>query len=211
MTSMPGIDQIDAMYRGEFRLPSGEVMLPPWETGGPEPVVEELLAAGRLTGRVLDSGCGTGRNTILLAEAGLDVVGFDGAPTAIERARQKHPRIRFVLADATELAFDAEFDTVLDLGLFHMLPPEARQPYAAGLHRALCPGGTAVVVAFAHIAPAEAIRAAFTGGWEIAEPEPVTLRGRLPKDAIPANWPGARLGEDGFTGIPAAIVAARRT
>jgi SAM-dependent methyltransferase len=208
--SMPGIEQIEAMYRGEFRLPSGEVMLPPWETGGPEPVVVGLLAAGRLTGRVLDAGCGTGRHTGLIAGSGLDVVGFDGAPTAIERARAKHPSLTFVQADAASLQFDGEFDTVLDLGLFHMLPPEKREPYAAGLHRALRPGGSAILVAFSHVAPVEVIAAAFAAGWELAEPEPVVLRGKAPAEAGRGEWLGARPADDGFTEIPANIVTARR-
>jgi len=209
--TMPGIEQIDAMYRGEIRLPSGEVMLPPWETGAPEPVVAGLLAAGRLTGRVLDAGCGTGRNTGLLAESGLDVVGFDGAPTAIERARANHPGLTFVQADAANLGFDGEFDTVLDMGLFHMLPPEKRAPYAAGLHRSLRPRGSAILVAFSQVAPIGVIAEAFGPGWELAEPEPVALRGKIQDGIAQGDWLGAKPGADGFLEIPANVVTARRT
>src|SRR5207253_127274 len=39
--------------------------------------------------RVLDAGCGTGIDAIVLARAGVHVVGIDGAPAVIERMRAK--------------------------------------------------------------------------------------------------------------------------
>lgn len=48
--------------------------------------VEEALKAG---GPVLELGCGTGRITIPIAEAGVSIVGLDLAPSMLEIARRK--------------------------------------------------------------------------------------------------------------------------
>ena len=61
----------------------------PWDIGRPQPAFVRLAHEDRLSGRVLDAGCGTGENALLAAGRGADVVGIDVAPTAIARARAK--------------------------------------------------------------------------------------------------------------------------
>ena len=39
----------------------------PWDIGRPQPVFVRLAAESLLRGRLLDSGCGTGENTLLAA------------------------------------------------------------------------------------------------------------------------------------------------
>ena len=63
-----------------------------------EPVVRRMLSDVP-AGRALDAACGTGRHTALLAELGHDVVGVDGSPAMLERARNKGISASFVLAD----------------------------------------------------------------------------------------------------------------
>jgi ubiquinone/menaquinone biosynthesis C-methylase UbiE len=64
-------------------------------------------------GRVLDLGCGTGRNLPLLP-AGTRAVGLEPSWPAIERARRRAPRVALVVGRAEALPFrDAAFDTVL--------------------------------------------------------------------------------------------------
>src|SRR5271165_4880300 len=59
---------------------------PPWDIGRAQPAFVRLAEAGRLTGRVLDVGCGTGEQTLMAAAHGAEAIGVDIARTAIERA-----------------------------------------------------------------------------------------------------------------------------
>lgn len=172
---------------------------PSWETGRPQPVVARLLAAGRIAGRVLDAGCGTGSHAVLLAEAGHPVVGLDIAAAAVGRARSRAAgagvAAEFAVGDALALAslaseLGAPFDTVLDVGLFHVLQPADREPYAAALSTVVRPGGSALVVAWSDrnpfgIGPARVrrrdLRAAFRArsGWRVVGVEAAELETRL--------------------------------
>ncbi|MER5202833.1 class I SAM-dependent methyltransferase [Streptomyces sp. NPDC002825] len=110
-----------------------------------------LIPAG---GKVLDLGCGPGRNALYLAAAGFDVTAVDLSPTAIawaeERARDTGAEgLRFVRGDAFTAALDGPYDLVYDSGCFHHLPPHRRVSYLALLDRALAPGGHFALTAFA--------------------------------------------------------------
>src|ERR1700733_3077168 len=80
---------------------------PPWVIGEPQPAVITLERDGWVRGRVLDPGCGTGDNTILLTQLGYDVLGVDFAPNAVAQARanaaEKGVAARFEVADAMAL------------------------------------------------------------------------------------------------------------
>src|SRR4029077_910983 len=98
---------------------------PPWDIGRAQPELVQLVETGRISGRVLDVGCGTGDNAIYFATQGLDVVGVDGAPEAVRQARDKAQtrgvRITFDVADVLDLGGSfGTFDTVTDSGVFHV-------------------------------------------------------------------------------------------
>jgi ubiquinone/menaquinone biosynthesis C-methylase UbiE len=81
---------------------------------------------GGASGRVLDLGCGTGRNLALLPP-GARAIGLDPSWDAIQRARRRAPRVPLVLGRAEALPFrDAAFDTVLS-GLVFCTVPDPRR------------------------------------------------------------------------------------
>jgi len=103
---------------------------------------EPLLdAAGVGEGtRLLDAACGPGSLCAVAAARGAQPVGVDIAGAMVALARERHPGLRFLQADAEELPFDdAAFDAVAAGFLMHHLPRPDRA--AAEFARVLAPGG----------------------------------------------------------------------
>lgn len=131
---------------------------PPWDIGQPQPAFRELADRGRLAGRVLDVGCGTGEHALMAAAIGFDATGVDTAGTAVAIAQRKGLErdlpARFMTWDALDLADLGEsFDTVLDCGLFHMLDVDDRPAFLAGLRNVLRPGGRYFLLCFSDREP----------------------------------------------------------
>jgi SAM-dependent methyltransferase len=130
----------------------------PWDIGRPQPEVERLARDGDIVGDVVDVGCGTGENALHLAALGHRVLGVDGSPTAVERARAKARArglwVPFVVGDALALGeLRRRFETALDCGLFHVFAPERRRPYVESLCEVLSPGGTLHLLCFSDEEP----------------------------------------------------------
>jgi len=104
-----------------------------WETWYPKkedvpdedmPVLEKIFRENNIT-KILDVGCGTGRHTIYFAERGFTVFGFDFAPDAIKRAKEKikerNLRAHLRIWDARKRFpyRDESFDAVLSIRVFH--------------------------------------------------------------------------------------------
>lgn len=108
---------------------------------------------GNLDGaRVLDVGCGNGRNGAWLAERGADVVGVDLAAPLLDAVRPELPESMIVTA--LDVLRDplpgGPFDVVYDSGCFHHLAPHRRITYRERILPLLAPGGRYAIVAFAH-------------------------------------------------------------
>ncbi|HEV8439182.1 MAG TPA: class I SAM-dependent methyltransferase, partial [Methylomirabilota bacterium] len=79
------------------------------------------LVAGA-AGRVLDVGCGTGRN-LPLYDAGARVIGLEPSPDTLAKARRRAPTARLVRGDCQALPFrDGAFDTVVSGLVFCSVP-----------------------------------------------------------------------------------------
>jgi cyclopropane fatty-acyl-phospholipid synthase-like methyltransferase len=162
---------------------------PPWDIGRPQPAFVRLAERGLLSGRLLDSGCGTGENVLLAAARGAEATGVDISPQAIARARDKAAErgltARFEVADALRLGqLGMTFDVLIDSGVFHIFDDEDRGRYVASLAAVLPPGGRCYLMCFSDRQPGtvgprrvrqDELRAAFSDGWEVASIEADTF------------------------------------
>jgi cyclopropane fatty-acyl-phospholipid synthase-like methyltransferase len=165
---------------------SAYLATPPWDIGRPQPAIMRLAEAGRITGSVLDIGCGTGENVLYLVERGLTVTGVDGATTAIRKARAKAKRrglnASFEVGDALNLSVpERPFDTVIDSGLFHVFSDDERERFRASLERVIRPGGIYFLMCFSDQQPGDwgprrvtqaEIRSVFSAGWHVDSIQP---------------------------------------
>ena len=185
----------DDAYKGQgpFEGP------PPWNIGEPQPELAALIRDGKVTGDVLDAGCGHAELSLALAAAGLTVVGIDLSPTAIaaatEAARERGlSNATYVCADITSFTgYDERFATIIDSTLFHSLPIDRRDAYLAAIHRAAAPGAHLYVLVFAEGAfPPEAentpnqvdedeLRAAVSKHFAIDDIRPAKIHAHMPE------------------------------
>lgn len=187
----------ETMY-GHRQAASGLV---PWDIGGPQPVVQQLVAFGALRGEVLDPGTGPGHHAIHYASQGYSTTGVDGSPAAIEHARRNAERagveVNFQVADATGLAgFEKRFDTVVDSAFYHTLAGDgpAQTRYARALHRATRPGARLFMfelgrhnvngLAFDGLAGDDFEQALGAGGWRLDYLGTTTYVGVFGPDAL---------------------------
>jgi ubiquinone/menaquinone biosynthesis C-methylase UbiE len=105
--------------------------------------------------RVLDVGCGTGTQVVLVKQMHPDaeVVGVDGDEKALAIARGKAERagveVTFDEGLATALPYaDARFDRVISSLMLHHLSKPDKQRALAEILRVLAPGGAFVLVDF---------------------------------------------------------------
>jgi cyclopropane fatty-acyl-phospholipid synthase-like methyltransferase len=163
---------------------------PPWDIDKPQrPFID---AADRITGAVLDAGCGTGETALLLADRGCKVTGIDflEAPLAIARrkAQQRGVSVTFLHKDALTLReWSERFDNVVDSGLFHVFSDPDRTVYVEGLQKVLKPGGRLFLLCFSDREPGtdgprrvfrEELNTAFARGWKIESIEASRLETR---------------------------------
>jgi tellurite methyltransferase len=94
----------------------------------PSSYVCKLAKLGNLSGlRVLDAGCGEGKNAAYLAARGSNVTAIDISERAIDHARKLHEQtaITWICADIRSQVWPQDhFDIVVAYGLFHCLPSD---------------------------------------------------------------------------------------
>jgi ubiquinone/menaquinone biosynthesis C-methylase UbiE len=139
----PEWDSVDALFYDQF------------STGLPGDVqfyVEEAIKAGS---PVLELGCGTGRILIPVAQAGVDIVGFDRAPRMLEITRRKvselsqniQNRIELVEGDMRALMLERQFNLVMIpyRAFLHLLTPEDQKQVLWRIREHLVDGGRLVM------------------------------------------------------------------
>ena len=108
--------------------------------------VEELKNLG-VSGKLLEIGCGNGRDSIFLARAGLEVTAIDVAPAAVKMAKENAESVDVVIdfqeANAENLPFeDNTFDALFTLSVLHSSDLNKSIPEVA---RVLKPDGVMLI------------------------------------------------------------------
>jgi len=168
---------------------------PRWEIGRPQQAI--LDVANRITGSLLDVGCGTGENALFFVSRGQKVTGIDFLSEPITIAKQKAAErgltVTFLVMDALALKELPEvFDSAINSGLFHVFSDEDRRRYVEGLASVLKPGGRLFLLCFSDAEPGDQgprrvsrkeIEDAFAEGWAVESVEPTRFEVRPdPKD-----------------------------
>lgn len=124
------------IYAGESLLKTTEITSVPWEIGEPQPIVCEILDS-MSPGRLLDVGCGLGRNAKAAFDRSFDVVAIDISSTAIEKCREFYSssNITFQVLDACHTALIPGFNVILDSATYHAIPAARRVNYLMEMHR----------------------------------------------------------------------------
>jgi len=132
-------------------------------------------------GSVLDAGCGTGRIAVELARRGHDVVAVDLDPEMLAAARDKDPRVTWILGDLLTIDVGRAFDAVVTAGnVMIFLTPGTEPGVVANLTRHLRPGG--LLIAGFSLRP---------GGLDLAGYDAMTAAAGLSLESRFATWDGA--------------------
>ncbi|WP_155593885.1 class I SAM-dependent methyltransferase [Lysinibacillus cavernae] len=104
-------------------------------------------------GKVLELGCGAGRNAIYLAKKGCSVVGVDISDKALDWAKKRvdeeNVDVELVCANIFELDLQQEsFDFIYDSGCFHHIAPHRRVSYIDMINNLLKPDGYFALCSF---------------------------------------------------------------
>jgi cyclopropane fatty-acyl-phospholipid synthase-like methyltransferase len=151
----------------------------PWDIDKPKGAF--VAAAPRITGRILDAGCGTGENALFFASRGHRVTGIDFVEVAIRRAQAKAANrrlaVEFLVKDALTLGeWGERFTSVIDSGLFHVFSDDDRRRYVQGLARVVEPDGRLFLMCFSDEEPGtegprrvsrQELYDTFADGWEV--------------------------------------------
>jgi SAM-dependent methyltransferase len=170
---------------------------PPWDIGRPQSEFVRLEEAGKVGATVLDVGCGTGENTLYLAQRGHEAWGVDSSPRAIEKAKAKSERrgipVTFLVMDALHLGRLARsFETAIDSGLFHTFSDTERLRFLDSLAGVLPSSGSYFMLVFSDQEPVdwggprrisqEEIRATFRDGWAVESIQPAKFESNIHAD-----------------------------
>lgn len=126
----------------------------PFFVNKPDENLADYFEKGLLApGKVLELGCGPGRNAVYFAGKGCTVDAVDLSEEAIQwasdRAEEHNADIHFIHDNIFNLAIEeGAYDIVYDSGCFHHIAPHRRMNYLCLVQNALKPGGYFALTCF---------------------------------------------------------------
>ena len=94
-------------------------------------VIEMLKPSADFHPKLLDLGCGEGRDVVYFAQHGFEVTGLDLSLVGLEKAQRYAEevgvQIETIHADIADYELEDIYDAVFSTGTLHYLPPDRRE------------------------------------------------------------------------------------
>lgn len=121
-----------------------------WFGKNPSPIVAETIREYLISHRhkILEIGCGEGRDAFSLLKQGFDVVATDVSPEAIAFCQKRMPdyAVRFQVLDCVTQRLNDSFDFIYAVAVVHMLvPDEDRNAFYTFIQKHLKRDGLALI------------------------------------------------------------------
>ncbi|HVJ47600.1 methyltransferase domain-containing protein [Desulfitobacterium sp.] len=111
--------------------------------------------------KLLDIGCGEGKDAVFFARNGYDVTAYDISDAGLEKAKRLADnvgvQVKVFKADILDFRLDTRFDILFSSGVFHYIKPQLREEILSNYKQFTNPNGLHVLNVFVNkpfIAPA---------------------------------------------------------
>ena len=121
-----------------------------WFSECPSSIVSETIRGFSVSpkSKLLEIGCGEGRDAYPLLQRGFDLLATDVSQEAIDFCRRKFPEFapHFQVADCVADSLDSQFDFIYAIAVIHMLvSDDDRNAFYRFIHAHLAPAGIALI------------------------------------------------------------------
>lgn len=146
------LEKRDAEWWGKFYSNKDKPI--PFFTNDPDENLVSYIESNIFKpGKVLDIGCGNGRNSLYLAKKQYEVHGIDFSQTSIEWAREKALESSLNVDFINISIFDFEtpdnnYDYIYDAGCLHHIKPHRRNKYLSKISKMLKDDGYYALTCF---------------------------------------------------------------
>lgn len=117
-----------------------------------EKIIEIIHPTSNFRPRLIDLGCGEGRNAVYFAKHGFEVVGLDLSLPGLEKtkryAKEAGVQVTTIHADILEYDLKETYDVIFSTGTLHFLPPETRGQYFQNYKDHTSPNGVNAISVF---------------------------------------------------------------
>ncbi len=115
-------------------------------------VIEIIRPNPNFRPRLLDLGCGEGRNAVYFAQHGFDVYGLDASLLGLKKtrryAKEAGVQVKTIQADITSYKIADTYDVIFSTGVLQYLPPEVREQRFQNYKDSTSPNGINALSAF---------------------------------------------------------------